>query len=237
VGGPSNESEAAVHPQPRSWRFAALAATIALAAGAGSFLGALTAGGLAPRPPAPAAAAGTTAEGSSESLRAQLAALTALKASIDRVNRGANAQFAKIGQRIDNLEQAQVGPAAKLAHVADALDRLEKQRATTPNGTASSAGNPPSKTSAPSQAAAPDVTGSIAGNPPSRTPSMSAPVLRSWIIDDVRHGRAMVESRYGDVFVVGAGSVLPGLGRVEQIERQDGRWVVVTASGLITSPR
>jgi hypothetical protein len=61
--------------------------------------------------------------------------------------------------------------------------------------------------------------------------------LSSWIVDDVSNGRAMVESRYGGFFVVGAGSVLPGLGRVEQIERQDGRWVVVTASGLITSPR
>ena len=242
VGGPSTESEPAVHPRQRSWRFAPLAATIALAAAAGSFLGALTAGGLAHYPPAPAAAAGTTAErhDGSESLKAQLAALTAFKASIDRANRSATAQLAKIGQRLDILEQAQAGPAAKLARVAEALDRLEKQRAAAADITGSIAGNPPSKTSAPSQhAGASNVTGSIAGNPASKmsAPGVSAPVLQSWIIDDVRHGRAMVESRYGDVFVVGAGSVLPGLGRVEQIERQDGRWVVVTASGLIASPR
>jgi hypothetical protein len=214
LGGPSNESE--VHPQPRSWRFASLAATIALAAGAGSFIGALTAGAFAHHP-ASAAVAGT-AEGhdASESLKTQLAELTALRESLDRVNRSANAQFAKIGQRLDSLEHAQAGPAAKLAHVADAIDRLEKQRT-----------------------AAPDVTGSISGNPPSKTsaPSAPPPVLHSWIIEEVHNGRAMVESRYGDVFVVGAGSMLPGLGRVEQIERQDGRWVVVTASGLITSPR
>jgi hypothetical protein len=215
---PADESEAAVHARPHSWRFTPLAATIALAAGAGSFLGALTAGGFAHHQPAASAAVAVTAGGhdASASLKAQLVELTALKASLDRVNRSANAQFAKIGQRLDGLERAQAAPAAKLAQMADALDRLEKQRA-----------------------AASDVTGSIASNPRSKTSESraSAPVLSSWIVEDVSNGRAMVESRYGGVFVVGAGSVLPGLGRVEQIERQDGRWVVVTASGLITSPR
>jgi hypothetical protein len=177
----------------------------------------LTAGGFAHHPPASAAVAGSVeAHDASAFLKAQLAELTALKASLDRVNRSANTQFAKIGQRLDSLERAQAAPAAKIAHMADALDQLEKQRA-----------------------AASDVTGSIASNPRSKTsePSVSTPVLSSWIIDDVRNGRAMVESRYGDLFEVSAGSVLPGLGRVEQIERRDGRWVVVTASGLITSPR
>jgi hypothetical protein len=216
VSEPPDRSEAAVHAR-RSLRFAPLAAMIALAAGAGFFLGTLSAGGFAHQPPASAAVA-RTADGydASASLKAQLAELTALKASLDRVNRSANAQFAKIGQRLDSLEHAQAAPTAKLAHMADALDRLEKQHA-----------------------AASDVTGSIASNPRSKTsePSLSVPVLSSWIVDDVHNGRAMVESRYGGFFVVGAGSVLPGLGRVQQIERQDGRWVVVTASGLITSPR
>jgi len=54
-------------------------------------------------------------------------------------------------------------------------------------------------------------------------------------VQDVRGGRALVESRYGAVFEVGPGSVLPGLGRVEIIKRQDGQWIVVTARGLISS--
>ncbi len=216
ISGPSNKSEAAVHARSRR-RVAPLAATIALAAGAGAFLGALSAGGFVHQLPESAAVT-RTAQGhdATASMKAQLAEMTALKASLDRANRAANAQFTKMGQKLDSLEQAQAGPTAKLAQMADALDRLEKQLA-----------------------AAPEVTGSIASNARSKTsePSVSAPVLSSWIVDDVRNGRAMVESRYGGVFVVGAGSVLPGLGRVEQIERQDGRWVVVTASGLITSPR
>ncbi len=43
-------------------------------------------------------------------------------------------------------------------------------------------------------------------------------------MQDVHGGRALVESRYGGVFEVGAGSFLPGLGRVEAVKRQDGQW-------------
>jgi len=32
---------------------------------------------------------------------------------------------------------------------------------------------------------------------------------------------------------VEAGETVPGLGRIEAIRRQDGRWVVVTARGLV----
>lgn len=231
VGGPSQHGT--IGARALSRRFAPLAAVAALAAGAGAFLGALTAGSLAYHPPASAAVARTADEqAATASVKAQLAALTALKASLERVNRSANAQFAKIGQRLDSLQSAQAAPAAKLGHIADTLDQLEKQRADQP-------GKQRADQPGQQRAAASDATGSITGNAPTKTsaPARPAAVLRDWIVDDLRDGRAMVESRYGDVFVVGAGSVLPGLGRVEQIERQDGRWVVVTASGLITSPR
>jgi hypothetical protein len=56
-------------------------------------------------------------------------------------------------------------------------------------------------------------------------------------VRDVRNGRALVESRYGTVFVAAAGANLPGLGRVEAVRRRDGEWVVVTAKGIITSDR
>jgi hypothetical protein len=37
------------------------------------------------------------------------------------------------------------------------------------------------------------------------------------------------------MFDIATGSVLPGLGRVESVKRQDGQWVVVTAHGVIFS--
>ena len=36
---------------------------------------------------------------------------------------------------------------------------------------------------------------------------------------------------------VEAGDVVPILGRIESIHKQDGRWVVTTSKGIITAPR
>ena len=50
-------------------------------------------------------------------------------------------------------------------------------------------------------------------------------------------GRAMVEHDRLGFYEVVPGANLPGIGRVETIKRQDGRWVVVTPKGLILSQR
>jgi hypothetical protein len=44
----------------------------------------------------------------------------------------------------------------------------------------------------------------------------------------------VLEGRQG-LFEVLAGDAMPGLGRIEAIKRQDGRWVVVTTKGLIVA--
>ena len=154
-------------------------------------------------------------------MKSELAELNALKASLDAANRGADAQFAKISDRLASLERQQADPAAKLQRLAEAVDRLD-QRA----------------------AAAPEITGSIAkpaepAAPPAAapTPAATAHILTDWIVRDVRGGRALIESRYGGLFVVGSGGSLPELGRVESVRRQDGAWIVVTAKGMITSDR
>jgi hypothetical protein len=76
------------------------------------------------------------------------------------------------------------------------------------------------------------VTGSIVEKQQARPP-----IVEGWVIRDVFDGRAMVESgRYG-IYEVGPGAPLPGVGKVEAVRRQDGRWVVVTPKGLIVSSR
>jgi hypothetical protein len=117
----------------------------------------------------------------------------------------------------DRIDRAQADPAAKIAKMAEALDRLEKRTA-----------------AAAAAATAPETTGSIV------TPSSAAGeakltdrVLDGWVIHQVANGHALVESRYGNLFDIAAGGFLPGVGRVEQIKRQDGRWLVVTARGVI----
>jgi hypothetical protein len=111
------------------------------------------------------------------------------------------------------LDNANRSSNSQFAKLTDRLDRLDQRTA-----------------------AASETTGSIA-SPPSASdaPKLTNRILEDWIVQDVQNGRALVESRSGGMFDVGAGSILPGAGRVETVKRQDGQWVVVTARGLITS--
>jgi hypothetical protein len=98
-----------------------------------------------------------------------------------------------------------------------------------------------------------DVTGSI--TPPQTVPPASAPlpaprppqaaaaepqprlsIVPDWSIRETRDGYVYVQG-HGDVYQVVPGAPLPGLGPVEQIKRQDGRWLVVTPKGIIISMR
>jgi len=61
-------------------------------------------------------------------------------------------------------------------------------------------------------------------------------VITGWTIRETRDGFVYVQG-HGDVYQVVPGAPLPGIGPVEQIKRQDGRWVVVTPKGIIVSMR
>jgi hypothetical protein len=216
------EPSAAAAPaaQPRSWRFALLAATIAVAAAVGSFVGSLTGAGVGRLVPE-AAPSANTADAASilRALKSQVAELSAMKSNLDGSVRNANTQFVAIAERLDRVERAATNPAAQLAHIADAVDRLNKINAT------------------------PETTGSIApmttapGTAPPADPKITDRLVEDWVVQDVRGDRALVEGRNGSLFEVSAGSILPGVGRVEAVKRQDGQWVVVTARGVITSGR
>lgn len=88
--------------------------------------------------------------------------------------------------------------------------------------------------------AARDATASIHALP---TPAPAPPVnlktsakprvpLGGWILREVRDGGALVEGASG-LRKVSPGDTLPGVGRIQRVERRDGQWVLVTASGLI----
>ena len=211
---------AAPAAQPRSWRFALLAATIALAAAVGSFVGSLTGAGVGRLVPEAAPSTNTADAGNIlRAVKSELAELSAMKSNLDGSIRNANTQFVAIAERLDRVERAATNPAAQLAHIADAVDRLNKINT------------------------APETTGSIA--PMTTAPTTTPPaepkiverIVEDWVVQDVRGDRALVEGRNGSLFEVGAGSILPGVGRVEAVKRQDGQWVVVTARGVITSGR
>jgi hypothetical protein len=191
----------------RSFRFALLAATVALAAALGSFLGTIGGSGIARLMP-PGANDGDPTD-FEHTMKAQLAELNAVKANVEAAARNASTQFGKIADRLDRVEHAEADP-AKIAHIAETVDRLDKRL--------SNAG---------------DLTGSIA-NPPAADQKI---VLDGWVVQDVQSGHALIENRNGGMFDVGAGSVVPGLGHVDAIKRQDGQWVVLTSRGMITQGR
>ena len=215
---------AASHTWAPARRLAALAAGIALAAAVGTMGGAMATAEMARLwagdSPAPVA---STEE--SRTLKDSIARITtdvgALKAAVDTSGRSANSQLVKLGDRLDRFERAQAEPAAKLAKLAEAIDRIER-RAPGPNAAA----------------AAHDTTGAIAAVAPSSPPQTvaardaSPPVLEGWVVRSVYNGAALIQGRLGLV-AVERGDTLPGLGRIENIRRQDGRWVVVTSKGLI----
>lgn len=214
TAGEGTGDPAAPPKQPRSTRFALLAATIALAAAFGSFVGSISASGLLTLfHEATPASRSEEFSATVQAMKAQYAELSGIKSDLDSASRTASTQFAKIADRLDRVERAEADPAAKLSHIADAVDRLGKQAG-----------------------AAPETTGSITPNlPPASDAKPADKFVDGWIVEDVHAGQALVASRHGGEFVVGPGSTLPGLGAVEAVKRQDGQWIVLTARGVIAS--
>jgi hypothetical protein len=60
------------------------------------------------------------------------------------------------------------------------------------------------------------------------------PTVEGWVLRDVARGGALIDGRKG-IYEVYAGDFVPGLGRIDAVRRQDGRWVVVTSKGLIVA--
>lgn len=80
--------------------------------------------------------------------------------------------------------------------------------------------------------ASPEVTGSIVKLQPPAPPIRPIP---GWIVRRVYDGVALIENRTAGIIEVEAGATLGNLGRVQEIKRENGRWMVVTSKGVITS--
>ncbi len=200
-------------------RLATMAAVVALAAVAGALGGALATVSFGHPAGAVAATAGNHAlEASVARIDADV---VALKASVEHTSKMGISQFNKTSDRLDRLEKAQAEPAAKLARLSEAVEKLHAA--------------PPPAPAAAAQAAPKEVTGSVTPAVPVAAPKVEVarlPTIDDWFLRDVSHGSALIEGRRG-VYEVYAGDPVPGLGRIDAIRRQDGRWVVVTSRGLI----
>lgn len=229
-------------------RIGAMAAVIALAAVAGAIGGALATSGLGQGNATQAAAAPRNIELEAAVARID-ADILALKASVEQNARLGVTQFNKTSDRLEKVEKAQVEPAAKLAKLSDEVGKLRAAHVAAA-APASAPAAAPVAAPAPAQvtAAAPqtsvvpkDVTGSVTPPAVAALPATPAkpevarlPTVEGWVLRDVGHGGALIESRRG-IFEIYTGDSIPGVGRVDAIRKQDGRWVVVTSKGLIVS--
>ena len=200
-------------------RMSAMAAVVALATVAGALGGAMATAGLGH-----VMAGDSSATVKSSALEATVARIdadiVALKASVAHTSKVATGQFNKTSDRLDRVEKAQAEPAAKLAKLNETVEKLR-------------AAAIPAK----------DVTGSVshpatvaaaAAAAPSKPEVGRLPKVKGWVLRDVDNGYALIEGRRG-LYEVYAGDPVPGLGRVDAIRKQDGRWVVVTSKGLVVA--
>jgi hypothetical protein len=204
-------------------RLSALAAVVALAVMAGALGGALATTSFAHFVGDDATSAGTRAlEASVARIDADI---LALRAGLEQTFRLGTSQFNKTSDRLDKVEKAQAEPAAKLAKLSEAVDKLRAAPVA----------------SVPLAAAPKDVTGSIAPAAaapvplPAPKPEVARlPTVEGWVLRNVANGGALIEGRQG-IYEVYAGDPVPGLGKIDAIRRQDGRWVVVTSKGLVVA--
>ncbi|HXW26376.1 MAG TPA: hypothetical protein VEK73_16655 [Xanthobacteraceae bacterium] len=134
--------------------------------------------------------------------------LSALRTTIATSTTAASVQFAKIAEALDRVEHART-------------ERHVTTLAPSPEPTASIPAPAPAPAAAPVD--------------PKAAPKPA--IVEGWTLRRVYGAdAALIEGRYG-VVEIEPGDLVPGLGRIQEIKRQqDGRWAVVTPRGLIVSP-
>lgn len=198
------------------------------------------------------AAPGQQTTGIEEALRAGLEAGRAEHArvsqEIDRLARtvanlreaseAARAEAKTLGAGLsDRIGRSEQGLERRLAALAETVTRAERDQS---ERIAALAGQVEKKVQSAAVAAPirnetkpearppePTQTGSLADKPKTET-------LDGWALRDVYDGVAILEDRRRRLVEVGRGDAVPGVGRVEAIERRGRQWVVITRQGVIT---
>jgi hypothetical protein len=211
-------------------RLVALAAVIALAAVSGAIGGALATAAIGRHLEQSSGGSETRTAGvPSQAVEESIARIDAELAALKEL--GA-AQSAKVNDRIEKVEKTQAEPTAKLARLNETLEKLRAAQASAPVAAVAAPKETTGSIQPPAAAPKPEVNRQ---STVARQPTVDRlPTVESWVLRDVANGGALIEGRQG-MFEVFAGDAVPGLGRVDAVRRQDGRWVVVTTKGLIVA--
>jgi hypothetical protein len=146
-------------------------------------------------------------------------------------NKAMQQSIARLGKEITTLKTS-LDQANKTAHtqIAKISERLEHATAEVTGSI--SAPQTTAPVLAPLPSPRPAQRFAAVEPPPPARPS----VVAGWTIRDIRNGYVYVEN-HGELYQVVLGAPLPGLGPVQSVKRQDGRWVVLTPKGIIVSMR
>lgn len=183
--------------------------------------------------------------GERERSRTDLSARHAqLVEKVEKTGQENSVKIGRVAEQLDRVEKTQRDP-ARLQGLTDRLERIEKTVGAAPAPAvaaapvpppgqvlAAAAPTPPPKPAAP--ATEPTQTGSIAEPKPAKAETdLRKTPLEGYVLRDVEEGYALIETRSGRFVEVATGETLPGVGRVEAIERRGRVWVVVTPKGFI----
>lgn len=154
---------------------------------------------------------------------------TGMTERLDRLEQALSQSLAAVGDKVEQAERAQS------ARIAGLAVQVEKRAALLPTP---SAVTPPVAKAEPQPVQKVDVT-APAKPEPEQTGALGdvkpkPATIDGWALREVFDGMAILESRRRRLIEVAPGTQIPGVGRVEAIEKRGRNWVVVTKQGLIT---
>jgi hypothetical protein len=141
-----------------------------------------------------------------------------------------NAKTAALSERLEQVEREQSGRIANLA------TQLERRIAAAPivKAEPTQTGSLAETRTLDAKVTDPKAVETKAAEGKPKPVAEKPTVIDGWAVRDVYDGAAILENRRRRIVEVGPGDTLPGVGRVEGVERRGREWVVVTRQGLIT---
>ncbi|AWN39417.1 hypothetical protein [Methylobacterium durans] len=158
--------------------------------------------------------------------------LAALK-DANEVSRGdAKTRASGVTERLTKMEQT---VSARLTALGERIEQSDREHATRMAALATSIEKRPVAASVVAPAPAPAASAKAEPAQTGAIPEKPKPaVIEGWAVRDVYDGAAMLEDKKRRLVEVAPGDTVPGIGRVEAVERRGRDWVVVTRQGLIT---
>jgi hypothetical protein len=171
-------------------------------------------------------------------------AIEDLRGTVDRVasslesnQRELLAKLENFSERVSRAEGKESGSVLALLELLN--ERLERIERSVPIALAGAQSAPATSNITPAaRPIAPPLRASVAASTPpaaaTTQPPAEAKKITEWVVREVINGTAILKGPRG-VIGVSIGDLIPGVGRVQSIARQGGRWTVATNKGVITA--